>query len=163
MSSDCPAIHIGDAEREQVEAVLGQHVAVGRLTMSEFESRLDVVYAARTRGELGVVLTDLPSTEPTPVLTRPTRLPTARAVWTPWALTGAICLPLWVATSLAQGRPVDSPVWVIGPWGVVVLARVTGRGAHEAAYQLRWPPEGSLVTQDHRDSEVPVSFRFRCC
>lgn len=123
MTSEPPAIRIGDAEREQVVAALGQHMAAGRLTMSEFESRLDVVYAARTRSELDVVLADLPSTEPTPLLAQAP--PPPRAVWTPWALTGAICLLVWVAMSLAQGRPVDFwPVWVIGPWGVVLLARL---------------------------------------
>ena len=44
MSVD-PSVRIGDAEREHVVAALGQHLSVGRLTMSEFDSRLDTVYA----------------------------------------------------------------------------------------------------------------------
>lgn len=114
-------LRIGDAEREQSVAALGRHLGAGRLTMAEFESRLDVVYAARTRGELDEVLADLPASEPT---RRPAAPSESRSTaWTPWALTGTICLLIWIATSLAQGQALDFwPVWVIGPWGVVLLA-----------------------------------------
>ena len=96
---------IGDAEREQVAAALGEHFAAGRLPTSEFETRLDVVYAARTREELGDVLVDLPAVEPPRLRTRaPEDSPVPRAAWTPWALTAAICLLVWAATSLVQ-RP----------------------------------------------------------
>lgn len=127
-ASDNPAIRIGDAEREQVAGALGRHLTAGRLTMSEFESRLDIVYAAKTRGELGVVLADLPSAKPPPRPPPAVEVPPAVRAWGPWALTGAICLLIWVATSLAQGRPLGFwPAWVIGPWGVVLLARMMGR------------------------------------
>lgn len=125
MPTDHPAIRISDAEREQVSAALGQHLATGRLTMTEFEDRLDVIYAARTRGEVSVVLTDLPITEPPPPLPSVPDAPAACApAWTSWALTGAICLLIWVTTSLTQGQPLNFwPAWVIGPWGIVLIAR----------------------------------------
>ncbi len=126
MSVD-PSVRIGDAEREHVVAALGQHLSVGRLTMSEFESRLDTVYAARTRGELDAVLADLPTTAPPPPHPPPPRPGPSAArpwtPWTPWALAGAINLLIWVTTSFAQGHPLYFwPIWVIGPWGAVLLA-----------------------------------------
>ena len=119
------SVRRGDAEREHVVAALGRHLSVGRLTMSEFESRLDTVYAARTRGELDAVLADLPTTAPPPPHPPPPRLvPSAGRPWTPWALAGGISLLIWVTTSFAQGHPLYFwPIWVIGPWGVVFLAQ----------------------------------------
>lgn len=95
---------IGDAEREQVAAALGEHFAAGRLPTSEFETRLDVVYAARTREELGDVLVDLPAVEP-PRLRTPAAKdsPVPRAAWTPWALTAA--MPAGVGRDLPRPRP----------------------------------------------------------
>jgi hypothetical protein len=133
MSLD-PTLRIGDADREHVVAALGQHLSLGHLTMNEFENRVDIAYTARTRGELDVVLADLPTAAPPRPLPQPpwtgpsTGMPwrwtTPWVVWTPWALTGAICLLIWVATSLTQGHPLYFwPLWVIGPWGVGLLTR----------------------------------------
>lgn len=121
---DPPEIRIGDAEREHLANLLGQHLAMGRLTMSEYQERLDAIYAARTRADTTDLLADLP-TEPTPA-DAPTRHPgrSPRTRWTPWALTGAICLLVWIITSLVQGRPLAFwPGWVTGPWGIALLAR----------------------------------------
>lgn len=53
-------LRIGDAERERAAADLGDHYAQGRLTADEHAERLDRIWAARTRGELGPVFSDLP-------------------------------------------------------------------------------------------------------
>lgn len=53
-------IRASDADREAVAAALRQHAAEGRLTMQEFEERLDKVYAATTYGDLQPLLADLP-------------------------------------------------------------------------------------------------------
>lgn len=128
MSPDSPDLRVSDTEREQVAAALGQHLAHGRLTMSELDTRLDVAYAARTRSELDVVLSDLPTTERTRMRAQAPETPSPACSWPAWAVTGAICLLVWFATSIAQGRPVDFwPIWVIGPWGVVVVARALPR------------------------------------
>lgn len=49
-----------DAERERCAEVLREAVSEGRLTMEEFDQRLDSVYRARTRGELEPLTRDLP-------------------------------------------------------------------------------------------------------
>ena len=53
-------LRIGDAERERAAAELGEHYAQGRLTTEEHAERLDRVWAARTRAELGPLFRDLP-------------------------------------------------------------------------------------------------------
>ncbi len=53
-------VRIGDEEREGVTQVLARHLADGRLTLGEYEDRLDVVYAARVPSELAPALSDLP-------------------------------------------------------------------------------------------------------
>ena len=81
-------LRISDADREHAAAALGRHMSVGRLTMAEFENRLDTAYAATTRADLDAVLADLPaatrpSPPPQPVLFAPIPRPpwAARAPW----------------------------------------------------------------------------------
>ena len=66
-------LRIGDAERERAAAELGEHYAQGRLDTDEHAERLDRIWAARTRRELGPVFADLPGGHgPAPAVTRTT-------------------------------------------------------------------------------------------
>jgi hypothetical protein len=55
-------IRIGDAERNAAAESLREHYAAGRLTMEEFQERLDAVFAAKTDVDLGKLSEDLPHT-----------------------------------------------------------------------------------------------------
>jgi hypothetical protein len=55
-----PSLRIGDAEREAVAAELREHYAHGRLTLEEFNQRLDAAFAAKTQGDLSRITRDLP-------------------------------------------------------------------------------------------------------
>ena len=55
---------VGDDERDAAAGQLREHYATGRLTMDEFQSRLDAAYAAVTAGELSRVTADLPGAVP---------------------------------------------------------------------------------------------------
>jgi len=57
-------VRIGDAEREKVATGLREHYAHGRLTLEEFQQRLDAVFAAKTDTDLARVTADLPHTDP---------------------------------------------------------------------------------------------------
>lgn len=57
-------LRIGDAEREQAAAALGEHFVQGRLATEEHAERLDQVWAARTRSDLAPVFRDLPGHSP---------------------------------------------------------------------------------------------------
>jgi hypothetical protein len=54
-------VRASDAERDAVVGRLNRAVGEGRLTMDEFSGRLELAYAARTRGELDPLLRDLPA------------------------------------------------------------------------------------------------------
>ncbi|HEU5331840.1 MAG TPA: DUF1707 domain-containing protein [Actinocrinis sp.] len=53
-------VRVGDAERDSAAAALGEHYSEGRLDRAEFDARLADALAARTRGDLAVLFTDLP-------------------------------------------------------------------------------------------------------
>jgi hypothetical protein len=57
-------MRIGDTEREQALAALGEHMSAGRLDIDEYGERSAKVTAARTRGELLALFTDLPDPKP---------------------------------------------------------------------------------------------------
>ena len=57
---------VGDAEREAVTGQLREHYAAGRLSIEEFQARLDAAYAAATAGQLRRVTADLPAAGPGP-------------------------------------------------------------------------------------------------
>jgi hypothetical protein len=53
-------LRVSDAEREHVIGLLQRATGTGLLDIDEFTRRVDTALAARTRGELNVVLLDLP-------------------------------------------------------------------------------------------------------
>ena len=54
-------MRVSDAEREAAAAELQEHFASGRLNQDELNERLETAFAAKTRGDLSAVFTDLPS------------------------------------------------------------------------------------------------------
>jgi hypothetical protein len=55
-----PDLRIGDADREAGAISLREHYAAGRLSLTEFNERLDAVFAATTQGQLDHITRDLP-------------------------------------------------------------------------------------------------------
>ena len=55
-----PSLRIGDRERDAVAAELREHYAHGRLTLEEFNQRIDAVFAAKTQNDLSRLTADLP-------------------------------------------------------------------------------------------------------
>jgi Domain of unknown function (DUF1707) len=53
-------VRVSDADREAVAARLREHYAAGRLSLDEFQDRLDAVYRAQVAGELNMVTDGLP-------------------------------------------------------------------------------------------------------
>jgi hypothetical protein len=69
-------LRIGDAEREAAANSLRDHFAQGRLTMEEFNERLDAIFAAKTQRQLDEISSDLPqasrtTSPPLPVAATP--------------------------------------------------------------------------------------------
>ena len=59
-----PNLRIGHAEREAAAASLREHYAQGRLTLEEFNERLDATFKAVTQNELNRITADLPHAAP---------------------------------------------------------------------------------------------------
>jgi hypothetical protein len=57
-------MRVGDAEREQAIAALGEHMSLGRLTVDEYGERAGDAAAAKTRAELLEPFADLPEPRP---------------------------------------------------------------------------------------------------
>ncbi len=126
-------LRASDADRERLAGVLGEQLAAGRLTLPEFDDRVAAAYAATTLGELDGLLRDLPAVrDPGPAAAAPpARAPLGkpgrpgRGEWATWSRVGALCVAIWLVTSVASGGPLYFwPAWVFGPWGLVLLAGV---------------------------------------
>jgi hypothetical protein len=74
-------LRASDGERDHTAALLGEALAHGRLTVEEHAERLEAAYAARTRGELAPLTTDLPAPAPDVPLTSPADAAPVRAVF----------------------------------------------------------------------------------
>jgi len=60
LSESDESLRVSDAERDAVLRTLGDHAAVGRLTLDELEDRSGRALTAKTRGELATLTSDLP-------------------------------------------------------------------------------------------------------
>jgi Flp pilus assembly protein TadB len=128
MTSD-RAIRASDEDRERTAAALGAHFAAGRLTLEEFQGRLDRAYAAKTLGELVDLMTDLPAADVSPLgrQSGAPPLPAPRASGTVQARDGSLS-PFWrfwlaVTIGVFVLWLVSGPT--VGPWfflAVIALA-----------------------------------------
>ncbi len=120
---------VTEADRERAAQLLTHGVGDGRISLSEFDTRVTRAYAATSRDELDAVVGDL--TAPAPVTPHRPMTKAKRGYQTAlrielaaWLGVGLLNLIIWAAVSLGVGELVYFwPIWVIGPWGLVVLAR----------------------------------------
>jgi Domain of unknown function (DUF1707) len=61
---DTGDLRIGDADRDLIAEVLGQHMTDGRLTADELDNRIGALYTSQNRAEVRSVLAGLPSLTP---------------------------------------------------------------------------------------------------
>ena len=140
-----------DADRDRTVAALREHLAAGRLTLEEFDERMDKAYAAKTLGELDNLMADLPETDPGqlpsapvdrsaagPPLTRrrpPGSIeagrggfsPAWRSVWGSWLAISLFLFVIWLASGAGGGLWF---LWVALALGAVLLGRrITGAPA----------------------------------
>jgi Domain of unknown function (DUF1707) len=120
-----PAVmRASDADRDAVVSDLSGHFQAGRLTAGEFDDRTGQALTARTWGELGELVADLPAARPAapapatvPSAGRP-RPPSGRAVP---ALAG-IAIAAVVLVHLLQGE--WGLIWLLLP-ALLIARRVT--------------------------------------
>ncbi len=152
-------IRASDADRDRIAAALREHLAAGRLTIEEFDDRLDKAFAAKTLGELDGLMADLPGTglvqlpeapagrsAASPPLTRlhpPGSVqagqgrfsPAWRAAWGSWLAISLCAFVIWLISG-ATGGPWF--LWVALPLGAVMLGRwITGAPARSERRSAR--------------------------
>lgn len=123
-----------DADRQAVADKLKAALDEGRLDLHEYDERLQRAYAAKTYGDLDDLLTDLPTTpRPVPIPDAPvasTNHATAQwlmHVWRGWLSAVSITTAIWLVSCLGSwDLEYFWPVWVAGPWGVVLLWHTVG-------------------------------------
>jgi Domain of unknown function (DUF1707) len=159
-----------DADRDRAAAALREHLAAGRLTLEEFDQRLDQAYAARTLGDLDEVMADLPETDlgqlpdapvdrsgasqlvrpgpPGPIEAGPGRFSSAwRAAWGSWLAISLFLFVIWLASGGSGGLWF---LWVALALGAVLLGRwITGAPARSERRPARPRPN-----RRHRDDRT---------
>lgn len=75
---DGPHVRVSDRERDSVAQVLRDQCAQGRLSVDEFDERVEAVYPATTRNDLAELTSDLPADDG---LQRPRERATRRIFW----------------------------------------------------------------------------------
>ncbi|MFI9505249.1 DUF1707 domain-containing protein [Nocardia sp. NPDC052566] len=110
-------LRASDADREKIVEQLRRAMDDGRLSLHEYDQRLQLAYQAKTYGELTPLLSDLPAQRGR------SRVPDKRVpqwvviMWIPWAAVNVLCLTIWLAT----GAGYFWPFWVAVPWGCALL------------------------------------------
>ncbi|MGH3937340.1 MAG: DUF1707 SHOCT-like domain-containing protein [Pseudonocardiaceae bacterium] len=113
-----------DVDRERVAEQLRLAHAEGRLDLAEYDERVRQAWAARTYGELKILISDLPQAAATPVGGSPDVH--HRSHWRGrapvWLSVSLINLLIWGIVSLATLSWIYPWwIWVAGPWGAVLL------------------------------------------
>ncbi|MFG1707090.1 DUF1707 domain-containing protein [Nonomuraea sp. M3C6] len=128
--ANSPEMRASDVDRDRVAAILREHTAQGRITMDEFNERLESLYKSKTYGELAKLTADLPDVDlrHLPAKAKPTPAPQGglhpgmRAAWGAWAMASGINWGIWLIVSITSDHLVYPwPLWVMGPWGVILL------------------------------------------
>lgn len=124
-------VRIGDAERDEAIASLGEHYAAGRLTREEFDERSDQAMTARFRTDLEPLFGDLPT--PEPVASRQGGTPAVRGPALPAVLFTA---PALLLVAVVAAIVLNSP-WII--WAYLWVFMCGGFFGHR---RYRGPSHG---------------------
>ena len=128
-----PDLLVSDRDRARVGDELRIHYEAGRLTLEEFQERLDELHAARTEAQLEAVLRQLPTKRPS-VNPRDTRW---RSLAVQYALVNLVAVLIW----LFGGANGDFwPKWVLVVTLIMFVRRVFGRGRRHALPPPPRPP-----------------------
>ncbi|GAA4222432.1 hypothetical protein FHR32_003913 [Streptosporangium album] len=144
MMATGPEMRASDGDRDKVASVLREHYAQGRLTGEEFDQRLEQLYTSKTYGELATLTSDLPDVDLRELPRASTRRPERRegrdvrraqskglaAAWSAWAVASSVNWVIWFIIGATDGLhfPYPWPLWVMGPWGAVLLVTTLSTG-----------------------------------
>jgi hypothetical protein len=142
--NDKDKLRIGDSDRELVSRLLKSAVDEGRLTLAEYDERLQQVFVAKTVGDLDPITGDLmgagrgvlavtergglesasPRGHSRGRRTRGTPA-WVKWMWFGWTVPVVVTSVIWLIAFLTGNPDPFWPAWVAGPAGAVLLC-VTG-------------------------------------
>jgi len=141
-------LRAADVDRQFVADRLKAALDEGRLSLHEYDDRLRETYAARTYGDLDKLLSDLPRASRSQLMPSAPRYPSQPAAeapphrgfpkwiisaWSGWITVTLIINAIWLATVVSGGGASYWPIWVMLPWGAVLLAgTLTGLAGRDA-------------------------------
>ena len=109
-------VRASDEERDRTVAALRRHFTAGRISSDEFEERVGSAYQATRRGDLDILVMDLPSDRGSRAVTR--MRDANRAAWrahaTSYAAVNGGLVAIWGAT----GGGEFWPGWPMAWWGM---------------------------------------------
>ena len=142
MSQRRDHLRAADVDRSYVAEILKKGVDEGRLSLHEYDERLQRTYTARTYGDLDKIILDLPRPSrrtgvqpyrpgapvsgtgwaPPPIQQQKDGGEWLRRLWMAWSIAVSVNVVVWVLVCLSTADFVYPwPVWVAGPWGAVLL------------------------------------------
>ena len=141
-----PDLRVSQAERDEVVALLAGHYADGRLTVEEYEERVEAALAARTGRDLEPLLEDLPAADPPPARARPRRRPEPRPVHAPVIPARLLAVAAVIVLAIVTG---PWALWLLWPALVFTGGCGFGRrhGRAHADFRMRATPEQPPVVQ----------------
>ncbi len=124
-----PDMRAGDEDRDRTVSLIREAFAEGRLSNDEFQDRMAKAQQARTFGDLAALTTDLPAMPPgtakpaSAAVAVPEDNHTFRNLWGSWLTVALITNVIWGLTWISNPdhRPGYWPIWVMVPWGAVIL------------------------------------------
>ena len=119
--SQTPDLLVSDADRARVTGQLREHYEAGRLTLDEFQERLDETHAARTEAQLERVLRQLPSPKLQTVNRRDRRW---RSLAFQYGLVNLIAILIWAFSDGPHGD--FWPKWVFLVTLILFVRRAFG-------------------------------------
>ncbi len=115
-------LRASNSDRERVAAMLRQHYSEGRLTLGEFEDRIEKTYGSRTVGELDELTRDLPAQ----ATSKPAGPTSRRRAARNHVVTYLLVMLLLVAIWALSGAGYFWPLWPMLGWGIGVASDVLG-------------------------------------
>lgn len=141
MVNDKDKLRIGDSDRELVSRLLKSAVDEGRLSLAEYDERLQRVYEAKTVGDLDPITGDLMATgrgtlavshdggltttgpDRHPVRNRNRTPAWIKWMWFGWTVPAVLTTVIWLLAAVTTGDPdFFWPAWAVGPLGAVMLS-----------------------------------------
>jgi fatty acid desaturase len=116
-----PDLLVSDADRARVSSQLREHYESGRLTLDEFQERLDETHQARTEAQLENVLRQLPSPKLPSVRRRDRRW---RSLAFQYAIVNLIAVLIWAFSG--NGIHDFWPKWVFLVTLIMFVRRAFG-------------------------------------